>query len=88
MACVPALELARKRVRTDPRAIPRVGDRVPYVVVYGPPGVPLIQLVREPHDVLRDPAMRLNAHYYITKVIIPPLERCFNLLEGVNVMSW
>ena len=43
-ACVPALELARRGVATDPRAEPRPGERVPYVVVYGHPGQPLIQV--------------------------------------------
>merc|ERR1719336_2030392 len=43
-ACVPALELTRQAIRVDRRAVPRVGERVPYVVVYGEPGLPLIQL--------------------------------------------
>ena len=33
-------------LREDRRSEPRVGERVPYVVVYGSPGLPLIQLVR------------------------------------------
>ncbi|CAJ0961315.1 unnamed protein product, partial [Ranitomeya imitator] len=53
-ACVPALELTRKMVAYDRRSEPRVGERVPYVIVYGTPGVPLIQLVRRPIDVLQD----------------------------------
>ena len=36
----------RRRLSRDRRAEPRVGERVPYVVVYGSPGLPLIQLVR------------------------------------------
>jgi DNA polymerase zeta len=31
--------------------------------------------------------MRLDAEYYITKTLIPPLERIFNLV-GANVRSW
>src|SRR5271156_5876027 len=31
--------------------------------------------------------MRLDAEYYISKTIIPPLERIFNLV-GANVRSW
>src|SRR5277367_5466898 len=31
--------------------------------------------------------MRLDAEYYISKTLIPPLERIFNLV-GVNVRSW
>lgn len=86
-ACVPALELARQWTRKDCRKEPRVGERVPYVVVYGAPGLPLIQLIRSPDVVLADPALRVNATYYITRAIIPPLERCFSLL-GVDVSAW
>ena len=51
-ACVPSLELARRGVASDPRAEPRAGERVPYVVVYGHPGQPLIQ-VRNAENVSR-----------------------------------
>lgn len=71
----------------DRRLEPRVGERVPYVIVYGMPGVPLIQLVRRPMEVLQDPSLRLNATYYITKQILPPLARMFQLI-GVDVFSW
>lgn len=71
----------------DRRLEPRVGERVPYVVVYGIPGVPLIQLIRRPREVLQDPSLRLNATYYITKQILPPLARIFQLI-GVDVFSW
>ncbi|XP_077444018.1 DNA polymerase zeta catalytic subunit isoform X1 [Stigmatopora argus] len=86
-ACVPALELTRRMMSYDRRLEPRVGERVPYVVVYGSPGLPLIQLVRRPAEVLQDPSLRLNATYYITKQILPPLGRIFQLI-GVDVFSW
>ncbi|XP_012939593.1 uncharacterized protein LOC101853172 isoform X2 [Aplysia californica] len=86
-ACVPALEIARKRLRVDRQSEPRVGERVPYVIVHGSPGLPLIQLVREPEELLHDPGLRLNATYYITKQILPPLDRLFSLI-GVNVFKW
>ncbi|XP_073708840.1 DNA polymerase zeta catalytic subunit [Garra rufa] len=86
-ACVPALELTRRMMVYDRRLEPRVGERVPYVIVYGMPGVPLIQLVRRPIEVLQDPSLRLNATYYITKQILPPLARICNLI-GVDVFSW
>ena len=60
---------------------------MPYVIVYGTPGLPLIQLVREPHALLADPSLRLNATYYITKAILPPLGRAFGLM-GVDVQAW
>ncbi|XP_033505189.2 DNA polymerase zeta catalytic subunit isoform X2 [Epinephelus lanceolatus] len=86
-ACVPALELTRRMMAYDRRLEPRVGERVPYVIVYGMPGVPLIQLVRRPMEVLQDPSLRLNATYYIIKQILPPLARMFQLI-GVDVFSW
>lgn len=79
--------LLRKLLRNDRRAEPQSGERVPYVIVYGEPGLPLIQLVRQPWEVLDDPSLRLNAAYYITKHILPPLNRIFSLI-GVNVFKW
>lgn len=81
------ISLGRRMMAHDRRLEPRVGERVPYVIVYGRPGVPLIQLVRRPLEVLQDPSLRLNATYYITKQILPPLARIFNLI-GVDVFSW
>ncbi|CAH2007335.1 unnamed protein product [Acanthoscelides obtectus] len=86
-ACVPALELARKWCTTDRRREPRSGERVPYVVVNGPPGLPVIKLVHSPRDLLNDPSLRPNAQYYITRAIIPPLNRCFQLI-GADVSEW
>uniref|UniRef100_A0A1B0DQ16 DNA polymerase n=1 Tax=Phlebotomus papatasi TaxID=29031 RepID=A0A1B0DQ16_PHLPP len=86
-ACVPALELTRKWKQSDPRMEPRKGERVPYVIVNGPPGLPLIKLVKSPRDLLGDEGLKINAFYYIQKVIIPPLNRCL-LLIGVDVNDW
>ena len=88
-ACVPALELARRALRTDRMAVPASGWRVPYVIVYGEPGRPLIHSVRCPLDVVeaRDAELRPNAVYYITKLLVPMLNRCFSLC-GVDVGSW
>ena len=33
--------------------IPNIGERVPYVIIYGEPGKPLIQSVRSPDEVLK-----------------------------------
>ncbi|GLV38027.1 DNA polymerase zeta subunit 1 [Carabus blaptoides fortunei] len=87
-ACVPALTLARKWAVTDKRREPRRGERVPYVIVNGPPGLPLIRLVRCPRELLADPSrLRPNAVYYITRVIAPALNRCFTLI-GADVLTW
>ena len=79
--------LHRRMMAIDRCSEPRRGERVPYVVVYGSPGLPLIQLVRRPEEVLRDPTLRLNATYYITRQIIPALNRVFSLM-GVDTNQW
>ncbi|XP_050308969.1 uncharacterized protein LOC126745256 isoform X3 [Anthonomus grandis grandis] len=86
-ACVPALELTRKWLAIDRRNEPRRGERVPYIVVNGPPSLPLIKLVRSPRELLNDNSLRPNVLYYISKVIIPPINRCLNLI-GVDLNNW
>lgn len=56
-------------------------------MINGPPGVPLIRLVRSPHEYLTNEALKINAIYYITKVLIPPLNRCL-LLIGADANQW
>lgn len=86
-ACVPALELTRRLIRKDPRAVPRISERVRYIIVAGAPNQPLIHCVRTPMEVIIDPGLIPNSVYYITKVIIPPLNRCFNLF-GIDLNVW
>mmetsp|Transcript_32176 Transcript_32176/g.125728 ORF Transcript_32176/g.125728 Transcript_32176/m.125728 type:complete len:232 (-) Transcript_32176:3057-3752(-) len=85
----PAAIVATRAMQTDPRAVPKHGERVAYVVVYSAPNAPLRDNVVAPEDVLRisQAPLRINATYYITKQIIPTLERHFHLL-GVDVASW
>jgi len=49
--------------------------------------VPLIRLVRHPLEVLNDEGLKINALYYITKAIIPPINRCL-LLIGADANEW
>ncbi|XP_017877316.1 DNA polymerase zeta catalytic subunit [Ceratina calcarata] len=86
-ACVPALELTKRLMRKDPRAIPRTGERVRYVIIAGAPNQALIHCVRTPMEVISDEGLSPNSIYYITKVIIPPLNRCLNLI-GVDANTW
>lgn len=72
---------------SDKRKEPRSGERVPYVIINGPPGLPLIKLVKSPYDLLEDSSLRPNALYYITKAIIPPINRCFKLI-GADLFNW
>lgn len=86
----PAAIVATKAIEHDPRAAPRHGERVPFVVVYDRPGAPLKDCVMAPETFLslaEKSGTRLNTTYYITKQLLPALDRVFSLI-GVRVASW
>lgn len=79
--------ISTKKMLEDPRLEPQYGERIPYVVITGAPGSRLIDRCVAPETLLNDAQLDLDAEYYITKNIIPPLERIFNLV-GANVRQW
>ncbi|GMH07749.1 hypothetical protein Nepgr_009589 [Nepenthes gracilis] len=84
----PAAIVATKAMRADPRAEPRYGERIPYVVIHGEPGARLVDMVVDPLDLLAiNSSFRLNDLYYIHKQIIPALQRVFGLL-GCDLNQW
>jgi DNA polymerase zeta len=83
----PGAMISAKRMLVDPRLEPQYGERVPYVVVTGAPGARLIDRCVAPAVLLQSSHLELDAEYYISKNIIPPLERIFNLV-GANVRQW
>jgi DNA polymerase zeta len=83
----PGALIATKRMLEDPRKEPQYGERIPYVVITGAPGARLIDRCVDPEVLLKDDQVELDAEYYISKNLIPPLERIFNLV-GANVRSW
>lgn len=83
----PGAMISTKKMMADPRAEPQYGERVPYVVISGAPGARLADRCVPPEDLLRNSQNRLDAEYYISKNLIPPLERIFNLV-GANVRQW
>ena len=83
----PGALISTKRMLEDPRAEPQYGERVPYVVVAGGPGARLIDRCVAPEVALHDVNTELDSEYYISKHLIPPLERIFNLV-GANVRQW
>ncbi|KAI8161396.1 DNA polymerase zeta catalytic subunit [Colletotrichum sp. SAR 10_70] len=83
----PGALISTKRMLEDARAEPQYGERVPYVVITGAPGARLIDRCVAPDDLLKDSHSQLDAEYYISKNLIPPLERIFNLV-GANVRQW
>lgn len=83
------------------RSEPRFGERVPYVVVAGEPGARLFDMVVPPAALVEGGGKaRLNALYYITKAIIPALDRVLSLVGadckvrggggdgGLGVVGW
>ncbi|TKA73466.1 hypothetical protein B0A55_05950 [Friedmanniomyces simplex] len=83
----PGALIATRRMLRDPRTEPQYGERVPYVVIAGAPGARLWERCVEPERLIDDPHAELDAEYYISKNLIPPLERIFNLV-GANVRQW
>ena len=83
----PGALISTKRMLADPRAEPQYGERVPYVVITGAPGARLIDRCVAPDVLLQNDHVELDAEYYISKNLIPPLERIFNLV-GANVRQW
>ncbi|KAK3336995.1 hypothetical protein B0T19DRAFT_454588 [Cercophora scortea] len=83
----PGALVSARRMLEDARAEPQYGERVPYVVVSGAPGARLVDRCVAPEELLHSSHASLDAEYYISKNIIPPLERIFNLV-GANVRAW
>lgn len=84
----PAAVVASKAMIADPRAEPRFGERIPFVVITGEPTARLVDLVVSPHQLLRSGGtLRLNNTYYIGKQVIPALARIFSLV-GADLASW
>ena len=83
----PGALISTKRMLEDPRTEPQYGERIPYVVITGAPGARLIDRCVPPDVLLHNDNNELDAEYYISKNLIPPLERIFNLV-GANVRQW
>ncbi|KAG8744421.1 DNA polymerase zeta [Ceratobasidium sp. 414] len=83
----PGATVAAKKLALDPMADPQYGDRIPYVIIRGEPGLRLVDRAVPPEELLKDRHKKIDDIYYITHSLIPPLERIFNLV-GANVRQW
>lgn len=83
---IPGVMVATKSLTDDPRATAHYGERVPYVITEGNSDRQVDRAVK-PEEMLSNSNLHLDAKYYIEKVLIPPLERIFNLM-GADVHSW
>ncbi|CAK5264403.1 unnamed protein product [Mycena citricolor] len=82
----PGVALAAKQAVIENRE-PQYSERVPYVISTGPPDSRLVDRVVAPLDILRNRHLHLDADYYITRVLIPPLDRILSL-TGADVRKW
>ncbi len=63
-------------------------ERVQFVIVCGAPNTPLRDLVVAPEEVMAvGSALRINSMYYVTKHLIPALNRVLSL-AGLDVSMW
>lgn len=81
----PGVAVGAQRMVEDSNDEPQYGDRIPYVIIRGEPNARLVDRAVSPEKALD--ARNLDGAYYITRVLIPPLERIFNLV-GADVRAW
>ncbi|ORY80222.1 hypothetical protein BCR35DRAFT_266236 [Leucosporidium creatinivorum] len=83
----PGAAVAARAMELDPRGEPEHGERVPYILFQDEPGTKQVHRAIDPHGFLADPGLQIDAHHYITRALIPPLARIFNLV-GVDIKRW
>lgn len=66
------VELAERMRRRDPATAPRIGDRVPYVIVKGPKGAKISDRSEDPLYALEN-NIPIDAEYYINKQLRNPV---------------
>ncbi|AAS50267.2 AAL099Cp [Eremothecium gossypii ATCC 10895] len=86
-AAPPAAQVARRMMENDSMAEPQYRERVSYVVAKSRPGTLLADRCIAPQDFLADPRLELDAEYYITKTLIPPLNRLLQTV-GLDLFDW
>ncbi|KAI0003668.1 hypothetical protein BJV74DRAFT_876040 [Russula compacta] len=82
----PGVIVAARRQLEDPNNEAQYGDRIPYVIARGTQHERLVDRAVAPEE-LFDGEKQLDGSYYISRVLIPPLERIFNLV-GADIRGW
>ncbi|KAF9015170.1 hypothetical protein BDQ17DRAFT_1403881 [Cyathus striatus] len=83
----PGVMVAARKMMDDPNNEPQFGDRIPYVIIKSDYRKRLSERAMDPLEFVNNRELRLDTTYYITQVLIPPLERIFNLV-GASVRQW
>ena len=78
------VELASKMEKRDPGTAPKLGDRVPYVIIkLNKKTTPLYQRSENPDFVLKN-GLQIDYEYYLLNQIKNPLLRVFDPILGTN----
>lgn len=80
------VELAAKMKKRDPGTAPKLGDRVPFVIISGPKGVPAYQKAEDPIYVLEN-KIPIDTNYYLENQLSKPLVRIFEPILGDKAES-
>ena len=80
------VELANKMKKRDPGTAPKLGDRVPYVIIAGPKGTPAYLKAEDPIYVLEN-SVPIDAEYYLENQLSKPLTRIFEPILGEKTES-
>lgn len=83
----PGAVVAGRAMDQDANAEPQYRQRVPYVIVKGEAKLTVRLRARLPRELLADRSLELDSDYYITRVLVPPLQRVFGLV-GADVKEW
>ncbi|XP_046672164.1 DNA polymerase delta catalytic subunit isoform X1 [Homalodisca vitripennis] len=80
------VELAHKMRKRDPGNAPKLGDRVPYVIIAASKGTPAYQKAEDPIYVL-DNNIPIDSTYYLENQLSKPLLRIFSPILGDKAES-
>ncbi|KAG7170869.1 DNA polymerase delta-like [Homarus americanus] len=78
--------LANKMRKRDPGTAPKLGDRVPFVIVAGAKGTPAYEKAEDPIYVLEN-SLPIDYEYYLTNQLSKPLLRIFEPILGDKAES-
>nr|BAO20830.1 DNA polymerase delta catalytic subunit [Branchinella kugenumaensis] len=80
------VELANKMKKRDPGTAPKLGDRVPYVIIAAAKGTPAYQKAEDPIYVLEH-SVPIDSMYYLENQLSKPLLRIFEPILGAKAES-
>ena len=79
---IPSMEIANQIAeKYGEHCRPFIKERVPYVIGTNQVDDRLVKMVYHPLDFLSNHNLRINSRYYIDRILIPPIQRVFGLLN-------